>query len=90
MDRTPRLWVQFPVGVMSTEPSLVLAEPIKTGSTLCNTVYVHNKQEKKGPAPGAPKIGGASKPGSGSEHIVLKCCHCQSGSTVHLYAVSCK
>ena len=30
------------------EPNLVLAEPIKTGSTLCNTVYVHNKQEKKG------------------------------------------
>ena len=42
------------------EPNLVLAEPIKTGSTLCNTVYVHNKQEKKGPAPGAPKIGGVN------------------------------
>ena len=43
MDLTPRLWVRFPVDEACHKhpgPDLVLAaEPIKTCSMLCNTVY---------------------------------------------------
>ena len=39
-----------------------MQHPKKTGSTLCNTVYIQmykTNQEQEGPgAPGAPKIGG--------------------------------